>query len=102
MITISNALATFALSWSLTSLLATKPLTERKRYRDITIAAFIGFILLVMTCQLFLVVENLLEVKYNEMTQVEAFKLYLVELACWIVFVLPQSLIVIYELNRKR
>lgn len=102
MITISNALATFALSWSLTSLLATRPLSERKRYLDITIAAFIAFILLVLTCQIFLVVENLLEVKYAEMTQVEAFKIYLIEIVSWIVFVLPQSLIVIYELRRKR
>lgn len=102
MIVISNALATFALSWSLISLLATKPLAERKRCRDVTIAVFIGFILLVLTCQLFLVVEDLFDVKYSEMTQVEAFKIYLIEIVSWIVFVLPQSLIVIYELRRRR
>lgn len=99
--TLSNFLPSFALSWALTSLIVS--MWAEKRGLRIWAAAIFNFlVLLLLTCVIPLVIPDLLDIQYNEMTRESAFGLYLLELVSWTVFVLPQILITIHELRRSR
>lgn len=98
---ISSFLSNFALSWALATMIS-KPHLKQDGYKLWAVVAFNVVVLLTLTAYIPIVFVKSFDVQWREMTEVDAILFYYFGLACWAIFVLPQALITIHELRRKR